>query len=220
MAKSKRKSNFIIQGSILAIAGILVRIIGLVYRIWLNKILDNSGMSAYSTAYDVYSLFLLISSLSLPLAVSKIISSRMAKKQVRNAYRAFVGAMMLALVIGVIVGTGVYFGADRLAKAWKFPSASIAIKVLAPTLFVMCILGVFRGFFQGLGTMIPTAVSQILEQIVNAVVSIIAAKALFKAGEKVGETAAYSAAGGTLGTACGAVAALILVIFVYFVLTI
>lgn len=216
MAKNKGKSNFIIQGSILAVAGILVRVIGLVYRVPLNNILGNSGISAYATAYDVYSLFLLISSLSLPLAVSKIVSARMAKKQIRNAYHAFIGSMVLASIVGFIVGSGVYFGADWLAKAWKFPSAALAIKVLAPTLFVMCILGVLRGFFQGLGTMVPTAVSQIFEQIVNAVVSIGAAMYLYKVGEKVGQENAYSAAGGTLGTACGALAALLFMVFLYF----
>ena len=71
MAKNKGKSNFIIQGSILAVAGILVRVIGLVYRVPLNNILGNSGISAYATAYDVYSLFLLISSLSLLLQFLK-----------------------------------------------------------------------------------------------------------------------------------------------------
>lgn len=217
MAKSKGKSNFIIQGSILAIAGIMVRFIGLIYRVPLNNILGNSGISAYSTAYDVYSLFLLISSLSLPLAVSKIVSARVAKRQIRNAYRAFCGSMLLAAVIGIIVGAGVYFGAEWLAGVWKFPSAALAIKVLAPTLFIMCILGVFRGFFQGLGTMIPTAVSQIFEQIVNAVVSIVAALYLYRAGEKVGEASAYSAAGGTLGTACGALTALLFMLLVYLV---
>lgn len=216
MAKNKGKSNFIIQGSILAVAGILVRVIGLVYRVPLNNILGNSGISAYATAYDVYSLFLLISSLSLPLAVSKIVSARMAKKQIRNAYHAFIGSMVLASIVGFIVGSGVYFGADWLAKAWKFPSAALSIKVLAPTLFVMCILGVLRGFFQGLGTMVPTAVSQIFEQIVNAVVSIGAAMYLYKVGEKVGQENAYSAAGGTLGTACGALAALVFMVFLYF----
>ena len=217
MAKSKGKSNFIIQGSILAIAGIMVRFIGLIYRVPLNNILGNSGISAYSTAYDVYSLFLLISSLSLPLAVSKIVSARVAKRQIRNAYRAFCGSMLLAAVIGIIVGAGVYCGAEWLAGVWKFPSAALAIKVLAPTLFIMCILGVFRGFFQGLGTMIPTAVSQIFEQIVNAVVSIVAALYRYRAGEKVGEASAYSAAGGTLGTACGALTALLFMLLVYLI---
>lgn len=212
---SKRKSNFIIQGSILAMAGILVRFIGLIYRVPLNNILGNSGISAYSTAYDVYSLFLLISSQSLPLAVSKIVSARVAKKEMKNAYHAFCGAMVIAIIIGIVVGSGVYLGADALAKIWKFPSASLAIKVLAPTLFIMCILGVFRGFFQGLGTMVPTAISQILEQIVNAVVSIAAAMYLYKVGEKVGKETAYSAAGGTLGTAMGALTALLFMFFVY-----
>ncbi len=215
MAKKSTKTNFIMQGSILAAAGILVRLIGLIYRVPLDRILGVSGAAAYSTAFDVYSLFLLISSLSLPLAVSKIVSARVALKEYKNANKAFCGALAMATVIGLVVGTGVYVGAEKLAELWGFPSASIAIKILAPTLFIMCILGVFRGFFQGMGTMIPTAVSQIFEQIVNAVVSIVAAMYLYKAGEKIGQESAYSAAGGTLGTACGALTALLFMIFVY-----
>ena len=212
-----KKNNFLVQGSILAMAGILTRVIGIIYRIPLNNILGNQGISAYTIAYDIYSLFLLISSLSLPLAVSKIVASRMAKGEVRNAKKALIGSMGIAVSIGMIVSLLVYFFADKLANIWKFPSASIALKILAPALFIMCVLGVLRGFFQGLGTMMPTAISQILEQIINAIVSIVAAYFLWNVGEKVGNAAAYSAAGGTLGTALGALTALLFMVFVYFI---
>ncbi|MFQ9934416.1 MAG: oligosaccharide flippase family protein, partial [Lachnospiraceae bacterium] len=89
---SNKKNNFLVQGSILAMAGILTRVIGIIYRIPLTNILGN-GASAYSIAYDIYSLFLLISSLSLPLAVSKIVAARMAKGEVRNAKKALKGSV-------------------------------------------------------------------------------------------------------------------------------
>ncbi len=213
---SNKKNNFLVQGSILAMAGILTRIIGIIYRIPLTNILGN-GASAYSIAYDIYSLFLLISSLSLPLAVSKIVAARMAKGEVRNAKKALKGSVIISGALGIAVSILVFVFADKLAALWGFPSAGMALKVLAPTLFVMCILGVLRGFFQGLGTMIPTAMSQIFEQIVNAIVSVAAAYVLYDMGSSVGKAVEYSAAGGTLGTALGALTALLFMIFVFLV---
>jgi len=212
---SSKKSSFLVQGSILALAGILVRIIGIIYRVPLNSILGDEGIGYYSIAFDVYSLFLLISSMSMPVAVSKIVSERVAKGRLKNAYRAFIGAIVFGCVIGTIVFLIVFFGAEAFANIWEYPSAALAIKTLAPTLFIMCFLGVLRGFFQGMGTMMPTAVSQILEQVVNAIVSIAAAAILFKIGSKSGNAGAYSAAGGTIGTGAGALTALLFMIFVF-----
>ena len=212
---SKNKSNFLIQGSILALAGILVRVIGLIYRIPLNNILGNEGIGYYSNAYSVYSIFLLISSTSLPVAVSKIVSTRVAKGQFKNAKRAFTGALIFSFIVGGLCSAIVFFGADFFASLWKYPSMALALRVLAPTIFIVCVLGVLRGYFQGLGTMIPTAMSQIIEQIINAIVSIVAAAFLFSVGDKVGKGVAYSAAGGTTGTLVGAAFALLFMIFVY-----
>lgn len=219
---NKKKNNFIIQGSILGIAGILVRIIGLIYRIPLNNILGEAGIGYYSTVYDIYSFLLLISSLSLPLAVSKLVSARVGKGEHKNALKIFGGALLFATVTGLIVALVAFFGAGFLAQLYKIPSATLAIKVLAPTLVMVSMVGVIRGYFQGLGSMIPTAISQIIEQIANAIVSIVAAKQLYLLGTKIdlanGTTdlaTVYSVAGGTLGTCLGAAAALAFLAFTY-----
>ena len=212
---SKNKTNFLVQGSILAIAGILVRVIGIIYRVPVNNIIGEAGITYYGVAYDVYSLFLLISSMSMPIAVSKIVSAKVAKGEIKNAYRAFAGALAIGVAIGLIIFSIVFFGADMFATLWKYPSAAPAIKVLSPVLFIMCVLGVLRGLFQGLGTMIPTAISQVLEQIANAVVSIVGAMYLFKAGKDSAQAAAFGAAGSTLGTLAGAAVALIFLSFVF-----
>ena len=88
----KSESNFLVQGSILAIASILSKVIGLIYRIPLTAIIGDVGNDYYGAAMEVYSILLLISSYSLPLAVSKLVSTRLAKGQRKNAYRIFKGA--------------------------------------------------------------------------------------------------------------------------------
>lgn len=223
--KSKSESNFLVQGSILAIASIISRIIGFLYRIPLTNIIGDSGNGYYSTAMEVYSILLLISSYSLPLAVSKLVSTRMAKGQRKNAYRIFKGALFFAAISGTIAALIVYFGADIITSVLNKPLSIFALQVLAPTLLVVAVLGVIRGFFQGMGTMMPSAVSQLIEQVVNAVVSIWAAYMLYQYGVKIGAVLgnsstyaeAYGAAGGTIGTGAGAIAALLFVLFVFFI---
>ncbi len=146
----------------------------------------------------------------------------MANKEYKNAWRVFKGALFFACTTGTIAMLIVFFGADFFCgTVLQTPLSAIALRILAPVLLVVAIVGVMRGFFQGLHTMVPSAFSQILEQIVNAIVSVVAAYYLFSYGSRVGAVlgdqagiaAAYGAAGGTTGTAIGAVFALLFMTF-------
>ncbi|WP_461810152.1 putative polysaccharide biosynthesis protein [Faecalimonas sp.] len=221
----KNEGAFLVQGMILAFAGIITKIIGVIYRIPLINIMGDQGQAYYGIAFEIYSLALLLTSYSLPLAVSKLVSARVSKGERRNAFKVFKSALVFGLVSGSVVGLIVFFGADFIAtKIMAMGPSQYALRVLAPCLLVVAIMGVVRGYFQGLGTMIPTAVSQILEQIVNAIVSVVGASYLFEFGRKAVEAKgsenlgpAYSAAGGTLGTFIGAVFGLLFLLFVLFV---
>lgn len=218
----KKGSDYIVQGGILAAASILVRIIGLAYRIPVTRILGPVGNSYYSAAFEVYSMVLLISSFSLPLAVSKLVSARMAKGRVNSAHKIFRCTMVFALVSGSLGSLLIYFGAGFFSDVLvSTPESRLALQVLAPTILVVALMGCMRGYFQGLGSMVPTAVSQIVEQIVNAAVSIGAAWALFRYGAKLDaffstKTAAYAygAAGSTLGTGAGALVGFLFLVFI------
>ena len=218
--KTSKSSNFIMQGGILAIAGIISRLIGLIYRIPVTNIIGNEGNGYYSVAYQVYNMMLLISSYSLPLAVSKLVSARISKGQYKNAHKIFKGGILFAFITGGTVCVLIFAGAKFIAGAvMSQPMSAIALRIFAPTLLVVAVMGVIRGYFQGMGTMIPTAVSQIVEQIINAVVSILAAKYLFTYGMKVAAVLrndsygpAYGAAGSTIGTSVGAAAGLLFLI--------
>lgn len=223
--KTGGESNFVVQGSILAIASIVVRIIGIAYRIPMINIIGDEGMGYYGTAFNVYNIALLLSSYSLPLAVSKMVSARLARKQYRNSVRILRAALVYATAVGALAAAVIWFGADFFAREVFFmPYAAFALKTLAPTVWIMAYLGVFRGYYQGQGTMVPTALSQVFEQIVNAIVSVGAGSWLFNQAIKVeilkGETGsgysnAWGAAGGTIGTGAGAFTALLFLLLLF-----
>ncbi len=220
--KQKKSGGFLMQGMILAVAGIITRLIGIAYRIPVNNILGDEGQGFYGCAFSIYNIALLLTSYSLPLAVSKLVSARMAKKEYKNAMRIFKSTLIFAAVVGLTVGVLVFVYSDTIAgELMSLQLSAYALRVLAPGLFIVAIMGVIRGFFQGMGSMVPTALSQILEQIVNAIVSIVGASYLIQMGKKVAEAKtnpsipyAYGAAGGTLGTVSGALVGLLFLIFI------
>ena len=220
--RSAQNDDFIAQGAILAVATVLTKVIGVIYRIPLANILGDAGNGFYGYAYQIYAMALMVSSLSLPTAVSKLVSARLAAGQKRNSVRVFRCSMVFAVVVGTVITAAVFFGADAISVyAMKSPLSVYALKMLAPGLFLVAVMAVIRGYFQGLGSMMPTAVSQIIEQLIRAVISIAGAGIFVdmgtRAGEKAGEELlgpAYGAAGATLGTVLGALIALVFLFFV------
>lgn len=223
MSEKKKESNFLMQGTILGMAAIITKLIGLAYRIPLTNIMGAEGNGYYGVVYQVYNLALMLTSYSLPMAVSKLVAARVAKGQYKNAYRVYKGALTFGLISGGSVAALVFLGAGFISRnILKMDLSVYALRVLAPCILIVAILGVLRGYFQGHGTMVPTAISQILEQIVHALVSLIAAYMLLKFGQSLTTAsnsdsygAAYAAAGATLGTVIGALAAMIFLLFVF-----
>ncbi len=218
----KSKSNFIMQGSILAAAGIISRIIGLARRFPMEHIIGDKGNGYYGVAYEIYAMMLIISCYSLPLAVSKVVSSKMSKRQYKSAQRAFQCAMIFAVIAGGLTFFVCEVFGDFLASAMHEPMSAMALKVLGPALLIVSVMGVLRGYFQGLGTMVPTAVSQILEQVFVLIGSIAGASVLFEYGGKVGQllhnedfAPAYGAAGASVGPVVGSAIGLIFLLLIF-----
>ncbi len=218
-AKHKRNTlagSILVQGGILAIAGIIARAIGLVRRIPLTNIIGDMGNGYYSNAYEIYSIVLLLSSYSLPVAISRLVAARTEKGQIRNTQKYFKGALIFALISGGISCMAVMIFADKLAaNIMGEAKSAMALRVLAPTLLIFAIMGAFRGYFQGKGTMVVTAVSQIVEQIILVVTSLVFASIFFNIGSKFGNimmdenyAPALGAAGATIGCGLGALGSL------------
>ena len=215
MANEKKGSDFLKQGGILAMASLFVRFIGLIYRIPMSNILGEEGNGIYAVAFEIYDLVLIISSYSLPLAMSKIISAQLAKREYKNSSQTLKVGMVFALISGGFFAAALLFGAGFIEQYIypEYAGVQIPLRILAPTILIVAFLGVFRGYFQGKRTMIPTAVSQIIEQVINAVVSVVASYLFMKWTFGDIHQAAWGAAGGTLGTCLGAASALLLLVF-------
>ncbi len=213
-----RKNSIVMQASILAVASIISRIIGLLYRSPLNSIIGNLGMGYYQQAYTYYTIVLLTSSYSIPAAVSKVISQRLAVGEYKNAHRIFKSALLYVLVIGFVGSAVLYCGAGWFVND---ASAIPVMKIFAPTILVYGILGVFRGYFQAHNSMVQTSVSQILEQIANAVISIVAAYVMIRYAINIKNEnsqhmqAIWGAMGSAIGTGAGVLVGLICILIMY-----
>jgi stage V sporulation protein B len=205
-------NNLIVQGSILAIASLIVRLIGLLYRIPLVNILGIEGSGYYASAYTIYTFLLIISSYGLPAAISKIIAKRMTIKKYKEAHIIFKSSLVFAVIIGAAFSGILYFGAEWYSNFIEIPKAKIAIQGLAPALFIFSFMSVFRGYYQGMNTMVPTAISQIIEQVFNAIFSLVIAMLLLQRGVE------YAAAGSSIGTGMGAFFGTVFLVIVYFMM--
>mgnify|MGYP003293135158 FL=1 len=201
------------QAGILAAAGIIVRLIGILYRSPLVAIIGDEGNGYYNTAYTIYTIILLISSYSIPAAISKVIAARLAKREYRNAQRIFTCSFIYVMITGGIGSLLCFFGAQFFVGQ----NSAAVLRVFAPTIFLSGLLGVFRGYFQAHRTMLQTSFSQIVEQILNAVVSLLAAYLLMGlvADKDATTQAIYGAVGSALGTGSGVLIALIFMWMIY-----
>ena len=215
-SKDTKETNVLAQASILMVAGIVTRIIGVLYRSPVTSIIGDEGNGYYSIAVNIYTMILLISSYSIPMAVSKVVSAKMAVHQYKIAHKVFKCALIYVLVIGGIASLITFFGASVLIPSNQ-PKAIPVLRILAPTIFFSGFLGVFRGYFQAHRTMIPTSLSQIVEQVFNAFFSVYLAWVFMSINIPEGMTKniPLASAGGTMGTGIGALAGLVVVVFAY-----
>lgn len=213
---AKKNDGFIMQAGILAMAGIICRIIGILYRSPLAAVIGDEGNGYYGSAFNIYSIILLISSYSIPSAISKVIAGKLALKEYRNAQRIFHCAFIYVIVVGGIASLFTFIIAGFPGVLVE-ENASGVLRIFAPTIFFSGLLGVLRGYFQAHKTMVQTSVSQILEQILNAVISILAAYLLKQVVIHKDTTtqAIYGAMGSALGTGAGVLIALAFMWLVY-----
>ena len=171
MSESKKQS-FLHGTALLAAATAIVKIIGALYKIPLKMIIGDEGFGYFNTAYEIYSLLLLISTAGLPVAMSRMISQASSLGHSNQVRRVYATARNLFLALGLAGTVFMVLGCKWLARIQGQPDAYYAIACLGPCVLLICIMSTYRGFFQGQGNMIPTSVSQVLEAMTKLIVGI------------------------------------------------
>lgn len=172
MSESTKKQTFLHGAALLAMATAVVKVIGAFYKIPLKMIIGDQGYGYFATAYDVYSVLLLISTAGLPVAMSRMTSQANAlgnSNQIRRIYKT---ARAIFLGLGIVSSLFMVLGSQWLARALEQPNAAVAIACLGPCALFMGVISTFRGFFQGHGNMRPTSSSQVLEAAVKLLVGL------------------------------------------------
>ncbi len=198
------KDKFLRGAMILTLGGLMVKVIGSVNRILLSRLLGGEGIGLYQMAYPVYLLMLSISSAGIPVAISIIVSEKVAKGDFVSAGRVFRVSMGLMALTGLFFSGSLYYAAGWLVDSGlvRDPRAYQSLLALTPAVFFATILASFRGYFQGYQMMTPPAVSQILEQLVRVVTMIMLAYYLLPYGLE------YAAAGAAFGAVPGSLTGL------------
>ncbi len=196
--------------SVLSIAGILCKLIGLLFTVPLTRIIGSEGLGIYQSVYPTYNLLLTLSSAGLPVAVSRMVSHYLAKEDPRNAHRVFKIALWVLTGIGSLFMFLMLVGNGALTLWVREPRAASGFIAIAPCLALVCALSAFRGFMQGQQNMKPTALSQIVEQAAKVLFSL--PLAYWGARRSLADGAAGALLGITLSEAC----ATLLIAIIYF----
>lgn len=167
-----RKQSFMKGAAILSASTLLVKLLGLLFSIPLANFISPEGMSHFYIAYNIFGLFLMLSTAGLPVAVSRMVGTATSQGRRREADRVFSVAFWLFFCLGLTGCLIMFFGADQIAVWYGSPEANFAIMALAPTLFFISIESSLRGYFQGRSNMVPTATSQIIEAVTKVIIGV------------------------------------------------
>lgn len=195
--------------AVLSMAGMLVKVLSILYIPILMKIVGEEGYGLYGASYQIYAFIFVLANSGVPVAISKLVSELAAVGNYRDAVRAFKIARFILVFIGVVMTLSLMIFAAPLSKITHYKGVYLSLINLSPAILFTSIASAYRGYFQGRGNMTPTAVSQVIEQIVNTIFTLVFAAYLIRYGVEVG------CAGGTMGTSLGALASASFLIMCY-----
>ncbi len=193
--QSRREASFTNGVVILTVSAVIVKLIGVCYKIPLVRLLGTEGMGNFNAAYDVYALLCMISTTGLPVAVSVMMNQHRGQHK-----RIFWLSLSIFLFIGVLGAAVVFFAADAIANRIGAPGAAQSLRFIAPAVLFICVSGALRGYYQGMRNMLPTAVSQVIEAASKLIFGLCFAYIAIMYGQGKIVAAAFAVLGLSVGT--------------------
>ncbi len=202
--KIKNSSKLFFSGVlILTVSNLIIKVIGLMFKIPMNHIVGDEGMGYYNSAYTFYTYLYMVSTAGLPTAISIMVSESRANCQFKQVKRIYKVSLALFVAIGILCTSVMFFGAGAMSNAIGAENTRYSMLAIAPTLFLICISSALRGYFQGYQQMVPTAISQLIEAVCKLGVGIAFALYAINKGYPIYIVAAYAAFGLTIGVGLG-----------------
>lgn len=199
--QEKKTSSFISGAAVLMAANLLVKVIGLAFKVPLTYLIGEEGMGHFADAYTIYTWLFVLATAGLPVAVSKMVSESTALGKTREVGRTLRVSLLFLLCLGALGSAVLFFFAEPLSHLIGNPMAAMGIRAVAPAMLFVSLMSAFRGFFQGKQDMVPTAVSEVSEALGKLLFGYFLASAFLKYGVEMG--AAGAVAGVSAGAALG-----------------
>ena len=171
-----KKTSFLKNVAILVVAHVFIKIIGIVNKIYLTNRegFGDEGNAIYSSAFQVYALFLTITSVGIPNAVSKLVSERLAIGDSKGAHKVFKIAVISFGMIGFLASLILFkFSHYITCNLIQIPEAELSLLALSPSIFFVAITSVVKGYFNGRENLNVGANSQTIEQIFKTIITVV-----------------------------------------------
>lgn len=203
--QESKKQNYLHGAAILTVGVVVTKILGAIYKIPLGNILGDEGFAHFMVAYNIYNVFLTLSTAGLPVALSRMISEADTLGRTMQMRRTFRVAFLTFASLGLISSLIMFLFPTELAAMMNDVEAAQSIWALSPAMLLVCMTSAYRGYAQGQSNMTPTTVSQILETLAKTVVGFALAWYL----TKLGKSLPVASAGAIFGVTAGSAAALL-----------
>ena len=172
---NRKKETFFQSIMVLMLSQVIVKILGLVYKLYLTnkKGFGDEGNGVTSAAFQVYSLVLSVTSIGVPAAVSKLVAERTGVGDHKGAYKIFKISLALFSVIGMAGSYLLSISANYIANnILGMPEVELSLLALSPSIFLVSIISVYKGYFNGRENMRATAKAQTYDQLTKTFITI------------------------------------------------
>ncbi len=182
MASEKKQS--VLNGAMMLMFGvILVKLIGVLFKIPLTDMIGIVGRGYFNSAYEVYTPIFAISMAGLPVAVSRMVAENVALERYREARSVFNVSKKIFIIVGTAGSLILLIAAYPYCALVAGKNSLPAVLCVAPSIFFCCFMSAYRGYYEGLRNMTPTAISQVVEALGKLVIGLVLSKIVISIGE-------------------------------------
>ncbi len=183
--KANKNQSFILGAAILSFCLLVVKVIGMLYKVSLSRLYGEVGAGLLNNAYELYTPLFTLASAGFPIAVSRMVSENMSKGRYKDIKRIKDVAVPFFIISGIVCFLLMILFSFFYVRIIDAPDSFISMLVLAPAIFFGCLVSAYRGYYEGMRNMVPTSISEIVEAFVKLSVGYSFAYFVMNYGEKL-----------------------------------
>ncbi len=161
--KGIEQQSFVKGAMILTVSIIVVKLIGVIFKVLFANIVDGVGNGVFNSAYELYNVIFTIASAGFPIALSRMVSEYVSKQRYKDVRRLHKISIPFFVTTGAVCCLLMIALSGAFSKMIGNSAVQLPVIALSPIVFFGCLMSIYRGYFEGMRYMVPTAISEIIE---------------------------------------------------------